>query len=76
MDRGLRASVHGLEVVKKALVLKGWTQEYLAGSAGCSRQTLGQFLSRKRIEKRIFQAICTEIQLDWRSEERRVGKEC
>ena len=53
MDRSLRASVHGLEVVKKALVLKGWTQEYLAGSAGCSRQTLGQFLSRKRIEKRI-----------------------
>ena len=65
MDRGLQASARGLEVVKQALKLKGWTQEYLSGIAGCTRQTVSKFLAGKRIEKRIFQGICSELGLKW-----------
>jgi predicted NACHT family NTPase len=65
MDRGLQASKRGLEVVKQALKIKGWTQEYLGGGAGCTRQTVSQFLAGKRIEKRIFQDICNELGLKW-----------
>jgi predicted NACHT family NTPase len=65
MDRGLQASAHGLEVVKQALKLKGWTQEYLAGGANCSRQTVSKFLAGKRIEKRTAQDICNALDLIW-----------
>ncbi len=65
MDRGIQATAAGLEEVKKALKLKGWTQEYLAGGAGCTRQTVSNFLAGKRIEKRIFQDICNELDLKW-----------
>jgi predicted NACHT family NTPase len=65
MDRGLQASAHGLEVLKQALKLKGWTQEYLSGMAGCTRQTVSKFLAGQRIEKRIFQEICSELDLKW-----------
>lgn len=65
MDRGIRASIAGIETAKQALKLKGWTQEYLAGASDCSRQTLNQFFKGKAIEKRIFRAICTELELQW-----------
>jgi transcriptional regulator with XRE-family HTH domain len=65
MDRGIQATVVGLEEAKKALKLKGWTQDYLAGGAGCTRQTVSRFLSGKRIEKQIFQDICSELDLKW-----------
>jgi predicted NACHT family NTPase len=63
MDRSICASITGIEAAKKALKLKGWTQEYLAGASGCSRQTVINFFAGKTIEKRIFQAICTELGL-------------
>jgi predicted NACHT family NTPase len=65
MDRGIQATAAGLEKSKKALKLKGWTQEYLAGMAGCTRQTVSQFLAGKRIEKRISQDICNALGLKW-----------
>ncbi len=65
MDRGIQATATGLETSKKALKLKGWTQEYLAGMAGCTRQTVSQFLAGKRIEKRISQDICNALGLKW-----------
>jgi predicted NACHT family NTPase len=65
MDRGIQATVVGLEEAKKALKLKGWTQDYLAGGADCTRQTVSKFLAGKRIEKRIFQDICSELDLKW-----------
>ncbi|MEP0917542.1 NACHT domain-containing NTPase [Leptolyngbya sp. DQ-M1] len=65
MDRGIRASIAGIETAKQALKLKGWTQEYLAGASDCSRQTLNQFFKGNAIEKRIFRAICTELELQW-----------
>jgi predicted NACHT family NTPase len=65
MDRGIQATTAGVEQSKQALKLKGWTQEYLAGVAGCTRQTLSQFLAAKRIEKRISQDICNALSLRW-----------
>jgi predicted NACHT family NTPase len=65
MDRGIQATAAGLQTAKNALKLKGWTQEYLAGVAGCTRQTLSRFLAGKRIEKRISQDICTALVLNW-----------
>lgn len=65
MSRGIQASISGIEAAKKALKLKGWTQEYLAGASQCSRQTLNRFFKGNAIEKRIFQAICTELELPW-----------
>jgi predicted NACHT family NTPase len=65
MDRGIQSTAAGLEKSKKALKLKGWTQEYLAGGAGCTRQTVSKFLAGKTIEKRIFQEICSELDLKW-----------
>jgi predicted NACHT family NTPase len=65
MDRSLRASALGLVSAKQALKSKGWTQDYLAGYAGCTRQTISKYLSGKPIDKRIFHAICQELDLDW-----------
>ncbi|WP_310481126.1 NACHT domain-containing NTPase [Chamaesiphon sp. VAR_48_metabat_403] len=65
MDRGIQATAAGVETAKHALKLKGWTQEYLSGVAGCTRQTILQFLKGKRIEKRISQDICNALDLKW-----------
>jgi predicted NACHT family NTPase len=65
MDRGIQATAAGVERSKQALKLKGWTQEYLSGVAGCTRQTVSQFLALKRIEKRISQDICNALELKW-----------
>jgi DNA-binding Xre family transcriptional regulator len=65
MDRGIRASINGIEIAKQAFKTKGWTQEYLAGSIQCSRQTVSKFFARQPIEKRIFQAICIELEKEW-----------
>jgi predicted NACHT family NTPase len=65
MDRGIQATAAGLGKSKEALKRKGWTQEYLAGVAGCTRQTISKFLAGQRIEQRIFQDICNALDLRW-----------
>ncbi|MEP0755703.1 helix-turn-helix transcriptional regulator [Trichocoleus sp. Lan] len=67
MERGIRASDEGREKVEETRKLKGWTQEYLAGASQCTRQTVNRFLAGQAIEKRIFQAICAELGMDWRA---------
>ncbi|AVH68449.1 NACHT domain-containing protein [Nostoc sp. 'Peltigera membranacea cyanobiont' N6] len=64
-SRSLQASTAGLEKAKTAFKLKGWTQDYLAGSVGCSRPTINNFFARRPVDKGIFQTICTELGLDW-----------
>ena len=63
--RSIRVSVTGLMLVNETLQKNGWTQEQLAGFAGCSRQTVSQFLGLKYISKTIFQDICHELRLEW-----------
>ncbi|MEO0768774.1 MAG: hypothetical protein AAFY72_04975 [Cyanobacteria bacterium J06649_4] len=65
MGRSLRASKVGLAKAKKAFVLKGWTQEYLAGTVGCSRSTVINFFAQRPVAKRLFQSFCIELELEW-----------
>ncbi|MBO3463023.1 pentapeptide repeat-containing protein [Aetokthonos hydrillicola] len=65
MGRSCRASKEGAEKIKKAFQLKGWTQDYLAGTVRCTRQTVIKFFASKPVEKRLFQAICNELDLEW-----------
>lgn len=64
-SRSLRASTAGLEKAKNAFKLKGWTQDYLAGAARCSRPTINNFFARRNVDKNKFQSICTELGLEW-----------
>lgn len=63
MGRSLRVSEEGLKRAKKAFQLTGWTQDYLAGSVECSRQTVGKFFAGGDVEKRFFEAICRKLNL-------------
>lgn len=65
MERGVQATAEGIEELKSALKVKGWTHEYLAGVTECTRQTISKFLSGKKIEKRIAQDICRALILEW-----------
>ena len=65
MSRSVRASEHGLVIARQALHQKGWTQDYLAGRADCSRLTVIKFLAGRPIDKRNFAAICAELSLEW-----------
>ena len=65
MGRSLRVSKEGLAKAKKAFDLKGWTQDYLAGTAGCSRGTVINFFARRPVAKQLFQTFCTELGLEW-----------
>ncbi len=63
MARSYRVSKEGLERAKEAFHLKGRTQEYLAGSVACTRQTVAKFFAGGDVEKRIFEALCSELKL-------------
>jgi uncharacterized protein YjbI with pentapeptide repeats len=65
MGRSCRASTEGLLKAKNAFSIWGKTQDYLAGAAGCDRSVVIRFFARRPIEKRLFQAICTELKLEW-----------
>ncbi|MEH1788401.1 MAG: pentapeptide repeat-containing protein [Nostoc sp.] len=65
MGRSCRASKQGLEIAEAAFKLKGWTQEYLAGRVGCTRQTVIKFFARRPVEKHLFKAMCDELDLEW-----------
>jgi uncharacterized protein YjbI with pentapeptide repeats len=75
MGRSFRVSEEGLKRAKEAFHLTGWTQEYLAGSVACKRQTVAKFFAGGDVEKRFFEAICRELNLkvaeiaDFESEE-------
>lgn len=65
MARSLRASIIGIETAQKAFKRKGWTQDYLAGGCRCTRQVVGNFFARRAVQTNLFQAICTELGLEW-----------
>jgi predicted NACHT family NTPase len=61
----LKVSVERLKKVKLAFKTKGKSQEYLAGTVGCTRQVIGKFLQGKAIAAQFFQVICDELDLTW-----------
>jgi transcriptional regulator with XRE-family HTH domain len=65
MDRSYQTSKEGLEKAKAAFKLKNWTQDYLAGGVGCSRQVVINFFAGRTVDKSLFQSICNELGLEW-----------
>jgi predicted NACHT family NTPase len=65
MARSLKASIEGLKKAQSAFKLKGKTQEYLAGGVGCNRGVIINFFARRTVATEFFQAICTELGLEW-----------
>jgi predicted NACHT family NTPase len=65
MTRSLKASIEGLKKAQSAFKLKGKKQEYLAGSVSCNRGVIINFFARRTVETELFQAICTELGLEW-----------
>jgi predicted NACHT family NTPase len=63
--QAFQASQTGVEQAKASLARHGWTQEYLAASAGCTRQTVMRFFKSAPIERRLFTEICSLLDLDW-----------
>lgn len=67
VKRSLQASVAGIQRAKRAFALKGWTQENLAGEVNLkTRQPIWRFFTGQPVDRQIFLAICSILDLDWR----------
>jgi predicted NACHT family NTPase len=67
VKRSLRASLSGIQQAKRAFALKGWTQENLAGEVNLkTRQPIWRFFSGQPVDRQVFLAICSILDLDWR----------
>jgi len=63
--RSIRASLQGISTIKRVVKAQGWTQSYLAGAVGYSRQTIWSLLQGKPIDRNVFMEICTQLGLNW-----------
>jgi predicted NACHT family NTPase len=63
--RTLQVSSAGIQAIRKIMRRKKRSQEYLAGCAGCVRQTIGSLLKGNPVDEDIVEAICQELGLDW-----------
>jgi predicted NACHT family NTPase len=63
--RAIRASLQGISTIKRAFKIKRWTQAYLAGEVGCSRQTVWNLLQGNPTDRDVFMEICTQLGLNW-----------
>lgn len=63
-------------MAEAAFKRKGCTQDWLAGRCDCTRQVVGNFFARRAVKSNLFQAICTELKLEWGeiAEAEEVGK--
>jgi predicted NACHT family NTPase len=67
VKRSLQASPSGIQRAKRAFALKGWTQENLAGEVSLkTRQPIWRFFSGQPVDRQIFLAVCSILDLDWR----------
>jgi predicted NACHT family NTPase len=67
VKRSLEASPSGIKQAKRAFILKGWTQENLAGEANLkTRQPIWRFFTGKPVDRQVFMEICSILDLDWR----------
>jgi predicted NACHT family NTPase len=67
VKRSLRASPAGIQRAKRAFALKGWTQENLAGEVNLkTRQPIWRFFTGQPVDRQIFLAVCSLLDLDWR----------
>jgi transcriptional regulator with XRE-family HTH domain len=61
----LKACPAGMQQAETARIGKGWSQDDLATKVGTTRQPVGNFLSGKNVDAKVFVAICTALELDW-----------
>lgn len=67
VKRSLQASPAGIQRAKRAFALKGWTQENLAGEVNLkTRQPIWRFFTGQPVDRQVFLAICSILDLDWR----------
>jgi predicted NACHT family NTPase len=67
VKRSLQASLTGIQEVKRAFALKGWTQDNLAAEVNLkTRQPIWRFFSGRPVERHIFIEICSVLELNWR----------
>jgi predicted NACHT family NTPase len=67
VKRSLQASPAGIQRAKRAFALKGWTQENLAGEVNLkTRQPIWRFFTGQPVDRQIFLAVCSILDLDWR----------
>ena len=65
--RSLQVSTAGIQQAKRAFVLKGWTQENLAGEVNLkTRQPIWRFFTGQPVDRQTFLAVCSVLDLDWR----------
>ncbi len=63
--RSLRLSSEGVEVARRSLSKKQWSQTALAQKLGIARSTLTRFFSSQPVDSQIFVDICNALELDW-----------
>ncbi|MBD1997769.1 NACHT domain-containing NTPase [Leptolyngbya sp. FACHB-541] len=63
--RSLQASEQGIQTLKKALKRKKWSQTYIAGAVGCSRQTIWSLLQGNPTDCDVFIEVCSQLGLSW-----------
>ena len=61
--RGVRASATQVEVVRNALMLKGWSQKALAQNCSLTQSTISRFLKQELIDCKTFEIICKALDL-------------
>jgi predicted NACHT family NTPase len=65
--RSLQASLSGIQQAKRAFVLKGGTQENLAGEVNLKTcQPIWRFFTSQPVDRQIFMETCSILDLDWR----------
>jgi predicted NACHT family NTPase len=63
--RSLQTSRQGIQIIKKTLKQKNWSQTYLAGAVGCSRQTIWSLLQGNATDCDVFMEVCDQLGLNW-----------
>ncbi|MDP8964562.1 MAG: hypothetical protein M3O33_11385, partial [Cyanobacteriota bacterium] len=63
--RSLQASLQSIQAIKKALKRKKWSQTYIAGAVGCSRQTIWSLLQGNPTGCDVFMEVCAQLGLNW-----------
>jgi predicted NACHT family NTPase len=61
--RSLKASPEGITILKAALKYKKWSQTFLAGTVGCTRQTIWSLFHGNPVDTEVFLEICTQLGL-------------
>ena len=66
-NRSLQVSPSGIQQAKRAFAIKGWTQDNLAGEANLkTRQPIWRFFTGQPVDRQVFLAVCSILDLDWR----------